>query len=421
MSLLAYPTILKALSALLTFTVSLLLARVLSIQEFGVYVFCVSLAYIIAIPVRLGLPQLVLREVSSALELKKPAEAIGVILWSTFIALGASVCLVILYVAITWFANIGDVGNKYGKSVALVPVLALLSIADASLRGIARVNLSLFVCNVANHIIFIALILYASQSQQTSAGSMLEYLIFSNLSVLLIAVSIVFFLLGRYQWKNNDLFKKKKEWQVSVIPLALSGGVQQIIKRSDLVMLGILGSTVAYVGAYKVSAQVAILSVFFLQVLGTIFAQKLAAAYAGADERLLKRHLEFTAKASFASTILISSVFVTFGNEIIVLLFGAEYVVAYTPLTILLLGYVSSSFFGLVDVALNMSKAEMGALKGVICGLIVNIFLNFLLIPFYGATGAAAATAMSLFLTRFVQFIVLVRERGLVSAALIVK
>jgi len=100
-----------------------------------------------------------------------------------------------------------------------------------------------------------------------------------------------------------------------------------------------------------------------------------------------------------AITILISFTLISLGQFLIELLFKEEFLSAYYPLLILLVGYsfyapvlsISGALAGIGKVAL-MSKLSF------ICA-VMNTILNILLIPKYGITGAAIATSISLIIT----------------------
>jgi stage V sporulation protein B len=84
-----------------------------------------------------------------------------------------------------------------------------------------------------------------------------------------------------------------------------------------------------------------------------------------------------------------------FAKDIVTLIFGDSFVYAVLPLQILIIGTV---IFGLVK-AIGSSLAGIGRvdvnLKITAFGAMVNIILNFLLIPLYGIVGAAIATITS--------------------------
>ena len=86
-----------------------------------------------------------------------------------------------------------------------------------------------------------------------------------------------------------------------------------------------------------------------------------------------------------------------FAGDIISLIFGGEFIYAVLPLHILIVGTV---VFGIVKAiggaVTGIGRPDIG-LKIVGISATINIVLNVLLIPVYGITGAAVATAVSLF------------------------
>src|SRR5690606_6331697 len=82
------------------------------------------------------------------------------------------------------------------------------------------------------------------------------------------------------------------------------------------------------------------------------------------------------------------------GKPIIGLTFGEAFSEpVWIPLLVLCGGQLINVFFGSVGVVLNMSGHERDTLIGVGFGLTVNLVLSVILIPFYGAVGAAISIA----------------------------
>mgnify|MGYP000751870713 CR=1 FL=1 len=79
-----------------------------------------------------------------------------------------------------------------------------------------------------------------------------------------------------------------------------------------------------------------------------------------------------------------------------ILVFGVEFEAALTPLLILALAYTFSVSLGIVSTILNMTGHEKTTAKGAVIATCVNVVLNLTLIPMFGISGAAIATAASL-------------------------
>lgn len=73
----------------------------------------------------------------------------------------------------------------------------------------------------------------------------------------------------------------------------------------------------------------------------------------------------------------------------------SEYFVAWQYVPILIVGYIYLTLATFISTSYNVNKDSKGYLFSSIIGAIINIILNFILIPLYGVFGAAVATSVS--------------------------
>ena len=87
---------------------------------------------------------------------------------------------------------------------------------------------------------------------------------------------------------------------------------------------------------------------------------------------------------------------VLFGQFLIENIFGSDFLSAYTPLLILLIGY----FIYIPIMSVSSTLASIGKVNILfrisLISVVINTFLNILLIPTYGIAGAAIATSITL-------------------------
>ena len=76
---------------------------------------------------------------------------------------------------------------------------------------------------------------------------------------------------------------------------------------------------------------------------------------------------------------------------------GAEYYEAWRYTPVLIMGFVFSTLGTFAATSYTVHKDSMGYLASGVAGAIINVTLNLLLIPVFGAMGAAIATAFSYF------------------------
>ena len=109
----------------------------------------------------------------------------------------------------------------------------------------------------------------------------------------------------------------------------------------------------------------------------------------------------------------IAVILVIFGKYLIHMLFGVDFEPAYYPMLILVGGQLINCVAGSVGMVLNMTGHEVQALRGsTLCGLF-NIVACALLIPRWGAMGAATASAASLVLWNLLMLYLVKRTVGM--------
>jgi len=136
--------------------------------------------------------------------------------------------------------------------------------------------------------------------------------------------------------------------------------------------------------------------VFGLQVVNLTIGPHIARLHAQGDMGRLQRLVTFSTRAQFFFTLPFVVMLIFFGEGLVTLAFGQEFVPALLPLSILALGQLVNAASGSVGLLLAMTGHERDAARSVVLAAIVNVSLNAILIPPYGAAGAAAAGAVTL-------------------------
>ena len=83
-------------------------------------------------------------------------------------------------------------------------------------------------------------------------------------------------------------------------------------------------------------------------------------------------------------------------SEFLLELFGADFIKAKVAMIFLCIGFFFSATNGLVQPIMNLSGCERKLSLIFLYGLIINIILNYYLIPIYGIEGAAFATMIGM-------------------------
>lgn len=167
-----------------------------------------------------------------------------------------------------------------------------------------------------------------------------------------------------------------------------------IYTNLDIVMLGFIKGDIE-VGYYSAAIKIKSILVSTVSALGTVLLPRLT-VYAGEKNeekfyKLLKKNCSFIIITSFS----IIGFLVINAHEIMIFLSGYEYIPAVPAMQIIMFSVL---FIGLSTMAGTNMLVPIGkesiTVIATVGGIIINIILNCILIPNFGATGAAFATVI---------------------------
>jgi len=387
----------RILTVGISFLSSVLLARFLGVEGFGVYSYVFALVSLLALPTQAGLPTLILRETAKAHKLCDWSIMKGIWLWGGVIT--ALLSTAIFFIAIVFqrylFTDIPGGTSLFILGLILSLLVAMGNVRGAALRGLGHVIKGQLPENLLRPLFLIVFL---------ASAYLINYSInpIAVMSMHLIAAAMAF-LIGAWllfnvkpiELKSVKPIVKNKIWFLSIIPLAIMSGIQSINGQIDILMLGAL-SSLKDVGVYKVVLSGAALTLFGLQAVNTALTPRIAGSFAENNLLDLQKIASIGSLISFAFTIPMVLVLYFWGAEILAIFFGKEFIVGYNALLIICLGQMVNAFFGSSITLLTMSSNEKFVIQGMFLSAIMNTILDFLLIPQMGVNGAAISVACSL-------------------------
>ena len=132
-----------------------------------------------------------------------------------------------------------------------------------------------------------------------------------------------------------------------------------------------------------------------LMAINSIASPKFAEMYGKKDFDGLKKVVHQSTKMIFWSTLPLVILFFIF-PDFLLGIFGTEFKVGVTAFIYLSIGKLISAFSGSVGNLLQMTGRQIIFMNLLFVGAIINVVLNYLLIPIYGVNGAALASMVSL-------------------------
>lgn len=197
------------------------------------------------------------------------------------------------------------------------------------------------------------------------------------------------------------------------MPMMLSSTILVLLGWLDTFVLGIY-ETDANIGIYNVALKISLLTGFGLQAINSILAPKLAKSHAEGKLQLFNGLIRFSTRINFFSTLVIVVGILVF-HRVLLSIFGEEFISGAEVLIILCVGQLINAMSGSIGEIMLMTGRQIAYQNIMLAALVLNIILNFTLIPLYGILGAAIATALSIAIWNITGAIYLKRKVGVES------
>lgn len=390
------------------------IARLAGRSEYGVYALALSWVSVLAVVAQLGqdisvlrfLPGYCLRgEWGKAHGLRR---GVGALVFSASTLIAVAGCLVVF-----------TQGQKHDAAwsrtfyiaFAMLPVLTQLQQSSAMHQAFKRAVSSGIYTNIARPIFLIALLAVLVWTVHIQINAVVAMAAGATAALAALAIS-AWHLSHAWPAPNRVVVPQYelRTWARVGAHLSLLSIVVVAGNRLDVLLLGVLMGT-ADVGAYYAAAQIAGFALYGLQAANVVLAPMIAERYDAGDHAGLQVVARRAAQMGLAGA-LAASVFFVFAGHWVLRLFGKGFEAAYVPMLILLLGNCAVTAFGEVGFMLSMTKYQKHATLFVLVGLAVNGVAAFLLVPHFGAIGAAIGAVLSIVTWRLLALRFVIRNLG---------
>ena len=391
--------IIRSFGVLLLFGFTLFITNFYSAENVGRYDFVRSTLMVLGGISLMGTNQSIIYY-SGLLNARKSIESIRSI-YSQMLKIIFTLSLIILGFFMIFFNEsiINDIfKNRESYSLILKTILALVFFAVTMLnidtiRALKKTILSEMYRSIFRYLpvfVFAIILLNTNNEELLVEVYLLGFLLLSLFS------SIRVYILFKKIDKPND---KSESFTITEIfktssPMALSAIAYFIMQSIDIIILSIYEGfdQIAY---YSVSVKLAMLTTLALMSVNIVIAPRIAEIYENEKMQKLQMLIKHSTRIIFLISICVLSVLFFFSEEILGL-FGQGYVIANNALLFLLAAQFFNAVSGPGAIYLNMTGRQKTLNKILVSALIINISLNFYLIPTQGINGAAIATLASL-------------------------
>ena len=377
----------RVLRVLVSLLLGAWVARYLGPDQFGKLNYAIALVSLFSVFATLGLEEIVIRDLVAY-----PQKKDKIINTCLFLRLISTLISVGIISVILWLTHSGD--TLLQKIIFLVALIlipqSIIDTIDLWFKSQVNSKTSVIIkdiCLIFSSSLKIILLLYQAP--------LLAFIVVILFEVTVAALALVWF----YSCQSNRISLQaidlstarrliKDGW-----PMILSGLAVVIYTRVDQVMLGVLAGHGA-VGLYSAATKISEAWNFIPIIVVSSLYPKIVASRQG-DNSIFHRNIQNLYNLMVVLSYAVALFFILFSGVLVSLIYGPQYTDTAHILPILMgtslfssLGMARGSFL------MTMNWATL-QLVTVAIACLVNVGLNYLLIPRYGGYGAAVATLLS--------------------------
>ncbi len=385
----------KVMAAFFGFFLNVVLARLLGAEGTGLFYLSLSFVSIAIILSQFGLGQSLLKFISVSSSQGDWVAVKGVRDTSQRFCLLAS----LLTTGIVFFTADLTANLVFHKEVLATPIKlmafaivpgSLFVLNGYSLQAIGKIKASIFIHGVSMSMLGAFLMLFLIPLLGLK-GSVIGFVLASWATLF-----FSYYLWRKYTPQINNLagIFKTSTLLRSNVPLFWVSLSQLVLAWSSSILLGIWGSELD-VGLFSIAYKTALLVNFILSCVNTVIAPQFAALYHKGE---IKKLQDVAVKSTLLLVVIATPIVVILMTcpAFIMSFFGEQFIEAAPILVILAFGQFFYVVTGAVGYLLTMSGHENVMRNIMFSNAILLICLNLVLIPQYGARGAAIATSITL-------------------------
>lgn len=389
-------------SKLLTYLFRILLSRY-NPENYGLFALSLSITVFIVTIATLGLDKAVYRYIPFYNEKGNFGSSRSIINLSLKYGTVFSLLLAfILFVSADWVATTFFSSLNHASFVLVlrivilsIPLQVISKILCSSFRAYSKPEYEVYTKNFTEPVVKLGLALLFFIFGIGVQGMAIAYVL-----AILLSVLFSFFLLKKLIAPVEENIDQLDIFRYA-LPLILMSVFLTIMSSIDTITIGYFKDATA-VGIYNVAVPTAQLMYMFPYSFLVIFLPTLTKYYVSSQKKEFKEVYLVIFKWLFLCLSLTFGIFVLYSKNLINILFGSEYILAYIPLIILSLGYlINFTVYPSENILLMLKKTKMIFWNSFFV-LLLNVILNWYFIPLWGINGAALATAIAYVVWAFV-------------------
>ncbi|MBL7056535.1 flippase [Candidatus Woesearchaeota archaeon] len=409
--------IFSLVAAFFGYLVRLILARGLSIEEFGLFYSIFAFLGMFGAFKSLGLDKALVKFIPEFKHKKQFGKIKSAMIYSIFVQFVTNILILIFVYAFSKFLSDNYFHDPRADIILKLMAIALfidgfISIIKFSFQGFKKM---VYFSNIdlVRMVIIVLTIAIGFKLNYGILSPVIAYLLSPIILIIIFGFILIKKVFPEFS-KSKFLVEKKLMKSVSkygIFVMATTVGAI-VLGYTDIIMLTYFSGLTA-VGLYSVALPTSKIFLFFPRALGGVLFPLTSEFWTAGKKSLIKEGLESLFK--YSMIIIVPSVLVmfSFSDILINLLFGTSYISASDTLKILSIGMIFGTLSGIsTNFFSGIGKPQINS-KIIYAAAIFNLIINLVLIPVWGIIGAAISTTISyiimavLGLTKIKKFIVL--------------
>lgn len=407
--------ILAAGYAGMALSISILGARLMSLEQYGLYASVMGHILILT-AVSSALPQLIVREITTADHWQDRGVITGMINWSIGWVIATTLVITAIALAIRGLLDGDDTWWRvFWAGLFVLAAMGVLNVLGAVLRALDRPILSQLPGSVLRPVLQIVLLSTVAAITVLTAERAMVLLLVATFAAM--AVSAVLAARELRDQPEAPMVYRHRAWVLAVITIGMMIVCQRVNQHLGTVMLQYLG-TLDQVALYQPAVEALVLIGLPALAVSLILMPRFRRALLSQDRAEQAALARQAARLVMGFSAVAAVVLIGIGPSGLAAIFGPDFATAYPGVAIMAGGQLVAALFGSPDVLLAQANREALVAKIMGIGVFLNIIATGILIPPMGAMGAALATASSLILIRVLLWRACRRELGFSSGVI---
>jgi O-antigen/teichoic acid export membrane protein len=382
----------------LTYCAQFAVARTIGAHGYGVYAYVFAWVTVLAYVSSIGFDVSLLRFVPAYLATGAFALLRGVIryVWRRVAAVGCGIALIGIASILTWSGELPpDLANTFLVGFALVPILALLWICAAVVRGFGGVVSALAPDRMVRDGVLLGLILLASAGMGWSIDApwaMAATALGSAAGLGLVSVAMRRLRPGAMD--GVVAAYDARTWRRTALPLVVIEAAHILMNRMGVLLLGWMADT-REAGIYALAFNIAFAVVLPRTAVNALLAPVISDLFVRNDQAALRTIVAKAALWTLLGAACIALPLFVLAEPVLAL-FGRDFVAGVPALRILLIGQVIAAAAGSQLHLMIMTGRERSAAVLLVSSVAANAVVGAALVSPFGPTGAAVAATAAL-------------------------